>query len=135
MSANIVFVATVSYFTEQPFDGFAGFYNLVGLLVINLIFIAIIFAVYRDNKTNILQQSEQRNALKKRRPINTCSCTVPSFVEHVDTRKRLSHLQSAYSVSIFSSYPCYFSLLTHLTKVIVSYGKEIAVLFDSLLSE
>jgi len=34
------------------------------VLVINLIFIAIIFAVYRDNKTNALQQPEQRNALK-----------------------------------------------------------------------
>lgn len=66
MSANIVFVATVFYFTQQPFDGFAGFYNLIGLFVINLIFIAIIFAVYRDNKTNALQQPEQRKALKKR---------------------------------------------------------------------
>jgi hypothetical protein len=36
------------------------------VFVINLIFIAIIFAVYRDNKTNALQQPEQRNALKKR---------------------------------------------------------------------
>lgn len=66
MSANIVFVATVSYFKQQPFDGFAGLYNLIGLVVINLIFIAVIFAVYRDNKTNALQQPEQRNALKKR---------------------------------------------------------------------
>jgi cbb3-type cytochrome oxidase subunit 3 len=66
ISANIVFVATVLYFKQQPFDGFAGLYNLIGLVVINLIFIAVIFAVYRDNKTNALQQPEKRNALKKR---------------------------------------------------------------------
>lgn len=64
--ANILFIGTVMYFVNHPFEGFAGYTNLLGLAVIDTIFIFIIFAVYRDNKTNSHNDPEQRDALKKR---------------------------------------------------------------------
>lgn len=64
--ANIVLIATVLYFVVHPFDGFAGYVNLVGLAILDGLFIVIITLVYRNNKTHGLQQPEQRDALKKR---------------------------------------------------------------------
>ena len=64
--ANIVFIATVLYFVAHPFDGFAGYGNLVGLVILDSLFIGIIAVVYRDNKMQGLAQPVHRDALKKR---------------------------------------------------------------------
>jgi hypothetical protein len=82
--ANTIFIATVVYFAQHPFDGFAGYWNLFGLAGINVIFIVIIFAVYRDNKTNGLQQPEQRDALKKR-SININMLILAIALLHIST--------------------------------------------------
>lgn len=64
--ANLVFVVTVIYFVKHPFDGFAGYANLFGLIVLDALFTLIIVVLYRDNKTNGLESPEHRDALKKR---------------------------------------------------------------------
>jgi hypothetical protein len=64
--ANAVFVVTVMYFVKHPFDGFAGYANLFGLIVLNAVFAIIIVILYRDNKTYGLASPEHRDALKKR---------------------------------------------------------------------
>lgn len=64
--ANVVFVTTVIYFVKHPFDGFAGYANLFGLIALDAVFAFIIVVVYRDNKTNGLESPEHRDALKKR---------------------------------------------------------------------
>ncbi|MGB3727256.1 MAG: hypothetical protein WA981_16010 [Glaciecola sp.] len=63
--ANIVFILTVVYFVEHPFDGFAGYTNFFGLLI-NVVFAAIIAIVYRDRKTFGLHSIEHQDVLKKR---------------------------------------------------------------------
>lgn len=64
--ANLVFVVTVIYFVKHPFDGFAGYANLFGLIALDALFTLIIVVLYRDNKTNGLESPEHRDALKKR---------------------------------------------------------------------
>jgi len=64
--ANVVFVTTVIYFVKHPFDGFAGYANLFGLITLDAVFAFIIVVLYRDNKTNGLESPEHRDALKKR---------------------------------------------------------------------
>ena len=64
--ANAVFVVTVMYFVKHPFDGFAGYANLLGLLVIDAVFAIIIVTLYRNNNTFGLASPEHRDALKKR---------------------------------------------------------------------
>lgn len=64
--ANVVFVTTVIYFVRHPFDGFAGYANLFGLVALDALFAFIIAVLYRDNKTNGLESPEHRDALKKR---------------------------------------------------------------------
>jgi hypothetical protein len=64
--ANIVFVATVVYFVNHPFEGFAGYGNLVGLLVINGIFFAIVLYLYKGEKSQGYYHPEHRDAIKKR---------------------------------------------------------------------
>lgn len=64
--ANAVFVVTVMYFVKHPFDGFAGYVNLLGLLVLDAVFAIIIVIIYRDNKIYGLAPPEHRDALNKR---------------------------------------------------------------------
>lgn len=64
--ANLVFVATILYFVNHPFEGFAGYANLLGLLVINGIFFAIIIYLYRGENSQGYYHPEHRDAIKKR---------------------------------------------------------------------
>jgi hypothetical protein len=64
--ANIFYIATVIYFSKHPFVGFAGYFNLLGLFVLDFIFLFIIVIVYKDNKTNGFHHPQHRDALKKR---------------------------------------------------------------------
>ncbi|MBF7074151.1 hypothetical protein ISG33_12140 [Glaciecola sp. MH2013] len=64
--ANIVFVGTIVYFVANPFDGFAGYTNLVGLFVLNGVFFGIIWAVFRDDKTGNFSNPDHRDAFKRK---------------------------------------------------------------------
>jgi MFS family permease len=64
--ANLVFIATVIYFVNHPFDGFAGYTNLLGLIVMNVIFFAIIIYIYNGEKNQGYYHPEHRDAIKKR---------------------------------------------------------------------
>lgn len=69
---QFVFIGTIVYFAKNPFDGFAGYANLIGLLIINLVFIATSFVLYRSKRMGAIQQPEQRKAIKtKALRINT----------------------------------------------------------------
>lgn len=69
---QLVFIGTINYFAKNPFDGFAGYSNLVGLLIINLVFIATSVVLYRSKRMGAIQQPEQRKAIKiKALRINT----------------------------------------------------------------
>lgn len=64
--ANIVFVLTVMYFVEHPFDGFAGYGNLVGMVALNALFAIITVVVFRDNKSLNYASPEHRDAFKRK---------------------------------------------------------------------
>ncbi|MDT0595743.1 hypothetical protein [Glaciecola petra] len=69
---QLVFVSTIIYFAKNPFDGFAGYSNLIGLLIINLVFIATSLVLYRSKRMGAIQEPEQRKAIKiKAIKINT----------------------------------------------------------------
>ena len=63
---NLVYVFTVLYFVQHPFAGFAGIANIFGLIALDIVFMIIIIAMYKDNKTHSIEQPEYRFALKKR---------------------------------------------------------------------
>ncbi|MFT5278161.1 MAG: hypothetical protein ACI8VI_001803 [Granulosicoccus sp.] len=63
---QITLIATVVYFVSDPFDGFAGYVNLLGLLVLDVVFIGIFVVVYRDNNMFGIQNPDHRDALKRR---------------------------------------------------------------------
>jgi hypothetical protein len=64
--ANLVFIATVEYFVNHPFEGFAGYGNLLGLLFINGFFFAITFSLYKGKKTQSYYHPEHSDVIKKR---------------------------------------------------------------------
>lgn len=66
ITGNLVYVATVLYFVQHPFVGFAGLGNIFGLIALDVLFMMIIIAMYKDNKTYSIEQPEYRFALKKR---------------------------------------------------------------------
>jgi hypothetical protein len=66
VAGQFVFIGTVSYFANHPFLGFAGYINLAGLLLINGIFAASSYAIYRNNKMGAIQVHEQRQLIKAR---------------------------------------------------------------------
>ncbi|GLR70572.1 hypothetical protein [Agaribacter marinus] len=66
VAANLLFVITVLYFVQHPFDGFAGYANLVGLIVLDILFTVIIVVVFKDNKSGAFAKPEQRDAFKRK---------------------------------------------------------------------
>ena len=64
--ANLVFLGSVFYFVQHPFDGFAGYGNLIGLLALNLLFGGIIGFVFRDNKSGNFSHPDHRDAFKRK---------------------------------------------------------------------
>jgi len=65
-AANIAFTATVIYFSQAPFEGFAGYYNLIGQLILNGFFGIILFVIYKDNKSVNFSLPEHKKSVKKR---------------------------------------------------------------------
>ena len=63
---QFIFIGTVQYFVNHPFEGFAGYTNLFGLLMLDLIFCFVTWAIYRSKKLNAIQIPQQRNAIKSR---------------------------------------------------------------------
>lgn len=61
---QFLFILTVHYFVNHPFSGFAGYINLFGLVLIDLIFIVSCLATYRSNKLAIINDLEQRANIK-----------------------------------------------------------------------
>lgn len=66
IGAHLIYVYTVYYFNQHPFDGFAGYYNLLGALVIDGIFLFAMRSIYLNKKLNAIQDPEQRISLKTR---------------------------------------------------------------------
>jgi hypothetical protein len=64
--ANVIFIASVIHFSAQPFDGFAGYVNLLGLVFLDVVFAVIIFTVYRDNHSLSYLSPSMRDAFKRR---------------------------------------------------------------------
>lgn len=64
VGGQFLFVGTVSYFVNHPFDGFAGYGNLVGLLIVNAIFVAICYATFNSKLMATIKLPEQRVAIK-----------------------------------------------------------------------
>ncbi|MFC3093854.1 hypothetical protein DRW07_10270 [Alteromonas sediminis] len=64
--ANITYTASVVYFSQHPFEGFAGYYNLLGQLILNAFFAAILYVIYRDNKSVNFSLPEHKERFKKR---------------------------------------------------------------------
>ena len=61
---QFLFIATVSYFAMHPFAGFAGYYNLFGLLLIDAVFIGVCYAIYNSKKMAAIKAPEERVAIK-----------------------------------------------------------------------
>jgi hypothetical protein len=64
--ANIVFIGTVTYFTQSPFDGFAGYGNLIGLVFLNALFAVVIWTVFNDKKSGTFANPYHRDAFKRK---------------------------------------------------------------------
>lgn len=64
--AQVLLIATVFYFVMHPFKGFAGYTNLLGALVLNVVFIATLLTIYRNNKFGAIKHPEQRRVIKSK---------------------------------------------------------------------
>ena len=58
--SHVMYIALIWYFVQHPFDGFAGYINLLGLAVIDLIFAGGIYYYVLAKKPDPLQSKEVR---------------------------------------------------------------------------
>lgn len=120
--ANVFFITTVIYFSKHPFEGFAGYFNLLGLFVLECIFLFIIIMVYKDNKTNGFHHPQHRDALKKRAiHINMLILAIAVF--HVSFTMWLQGTDLSVYKILFQS--LYFQVILILTAVSLTLPKSI----------
>lgn len=77
---QLVFAVSVVYFVSNPFSGFAGYTNLFGLVVINLIFLAVCYFALTHKKLSAIEDPGHRHLLKvKNLRFNLIAWTVAVF--------------------------------------------------------
>lgn len=63
---QFIFIGTVMYFVNHPFQGFAGYTNLFGLLALDAVFGVTTWMIYHSKKLSAIQIPQQRHAIKAR---------------------------------------------------------------------
>jgi len=66
IGGQFIFVGTIMYFVNHPFEGFAGYSNLFGLVILNAVFAASSYVIFHSKKLSAVQAPEQRFAIKVR---------------------------------------------------------------------
>ncbi|TDF39825.1 hypothetical protein EYS14_10035 [Alteromonadaceae bacterium M269] len=61
IASHLLYFATVFYFIQNPFDGFAGYINLLGLLVMDILFGSMTYYYVFVRKGDPVQTLESRN--------------------------------------------------------------------------
>lgn len=66
IAVHFIFIGSVFYFMNHPFDGFAGSVNFLGLLILDGVFVATSYAIYHSAKFNAISSISFRRQIKHR---------------------------------------------------------------------
>jgi hypothetical protein len=66
IAVHFIFVGSVFYFMNHPFEGFAGGVNFLGLLILDGVFMATSYAIYHSTKFNAISSPAFRQQIKLR---------------------------------------------------------------------
>lgn len=64
VGGQLLFIGTINHFVNNPFNGFAGYYNLFGLLILNIVFASTCYVIYRGKKMSSIKPLGQRTMIK-----------------------------------------------------------------------